>query len=123
MPRSGGGRSPAEATTRFCEGGKAFPTGFRPSPEHEGADRHVRKNRMRLPSPHCAHRLNRQRDPLRKGVFRSLPPLPSWSAALIAAVIGFGGTVALVVQAIRTLGGDVTQTASAVTSLCLGIAT
>jgi benzoate membrane transport protein len=55
-------------------------------------------------------------------VLRSLPPLPSWSAALIAALIGFGGTVALVVQAIRTLGGDVTQTASAVTSLCLGIA-
>lgn len=51
-----------------------------------------------------------------------LPPIPAWSSALIAALIGFGGTVALVVQAIRTLGASVEQTGSAVTALCLGIA-
>ncbi|MET0337935.1 MAG: benzoate/H(+) symporter BenE family transporter [Caulobacter sp.] len=51
-----------------------------------------------------------------------LPPFPAWSSALIAALIGFGGTVALVVQAMRTLGASVEQTGSAVTALCLGIA-
>jgi len=51
-----------------------------------------------------------------------LPPLPAWSAALIAALVGFGGTVALIVQAMRTLGASVEQTGSAVTALCLGIA-
>jgi len=52
----------------------------------------------------------------------SLPPVSAWSAALIAAVIGFGGTVALIVQAMRMLGATVEQTGSAVTALCLGIA-
>ncbi|MBA4756709.1 benzoate/H(+) symporter BenE family transporter [Sphingosinicella sp.] len=51
-----------------------------------------------------------------------LPPVPAWSAALIAALIGFGGTVALVVQAMRVLGASVEQTGSALTALCLGIA-
>ncbi|BBE36076.1 benzoate/H(+) symporter BenE family transporter [Sphingosinicella microcystinivorans] len=51
-----------------------------------------------------------------------LPPIPAWSAALIAALIGFGGTVALVVQAMRVLGASVEQTGSALTALCLGIA-
>jgi benzoate membrane transport protein len=51
-----------------------------------------------------------------------LPPPPSWSAALIAAFVGFGGTIALVVQAMRTMGATVEQTGSAVTALCLGIA-
>nr|MBW0150265.1 benzoate/H(+) symporter BenE family transporter [Phenylobacterium sp.] len=51
-----------------------------------------------------------------------LPPPPSWSAALIAAFVGFGGTIALVVQALRTMGATVDQTGSAVTALCLGIA-
>lgn len=51
-----------------------------------------------------------------------LPPPPSWSAALIAAFVGFGGTIALVVQALRTMGATVEQTGSAVTALCLGIA-
>lgn len=51
-----------------------------------------------------------------------LPPIPSWSSALIAALVGFGGTVALVVQAMRTLGASVEETGSAVTVLCLGIA-
>lgn len=49
------------------------------------------------------------------------PPLAAWSAALIAALIGFGGTVALVVQAMRVLGASPEQTGSAVTALCLGI--
>ncbi|PJG47125.1 benzoate transporter [Sphingobium sp. LB126] len=53
---------------------------------------------------------------------RFLPPLHAWSSAFIAALIGFGGTVALVVQAMRTLGASVEQTGSAVTALCLGIA-
>ena len=51
-----------------------------------------------------------------------LPPINAWSSALIAALIGFGGTIALVVQAMRTLGASVEQTGSAVTALCLGIA-
>jgi benzoate membrane transport protein len=51
-----------------------------------------------------------------------LPPPPSWSAALIATFVGFGGTIALVVQALRTMGATVDQTGSAVTALCLGIA-
>ncbi|RYD43876.1 MAG: benzoate transporter BenE [Sphingomonadales bacterium] len=53
---------------------------------------------------------------------RSLPPVPAWSSALIAAVVGFGGTIALVVQAMRNLGASGDQTGSAVTALCLGIA-
>jgi benzoate membrane transport protein len=37
-------------------------------------------------------------------------------------MVGFGGTIALVVQALQTLGASVAQTGSAVTALCLGIA-
>ncbi|HEX7872613.1 MAG TPA: benzoate/H(+) symporter BenE family transporter [Sphingobium sp.] len=55
-------------------------------------------------------------------MIRSLPPVTAWSSALIAALIGFGGTVALVVQAMRAMGASVAQTGSAVTALCLGIA-
>ncbi|MFN3820261.1 benzoate/H(+) symporter BenE family transporter [Blastomonas sp.] len=51
-----------------------------------------------------------------------MPPLAALSSALIAALVGFGGTVALVVQAMRMLGATVAQTGSAVTALCLGIA-
>lgn len=51
-----------------------------------------------------------------------IPPLVAWSSALIAALIGFGGTVALIVQAMRVMGASVEQTGSAVTALCLGIA-
>jgi benzoate membrane transport protein len=54
-------------------------------------------------------------------MWKSLPPVFAWSSALIAALIGFGGTVALIVQAMRTLGASVDQTGSAVTALCLGI--
>jgi benzoate membrane transport protein len=51
-----------------------------------------------------------------------IPPLQSWTSALIAIVVGFGGTVALVIQALRALSASVEQTASAVTALCLGMA-
>ncbi|HEY0930743.1 MAG TPA: benzoate/H(+) symporter BenE family transporter [Gemmatimonas sp.] len=50
-----------------------------------------------------------------------MPPIPSWTSALVAVLIGFGGTVALVVQAMRTLGASVEQTGSAVTALCLAM--
>lgn len=53
---------------------------------------------------------------------QKFPPVTAWSSALIAALVGFGGTVALVVQALRTLGASAEQTGSAVTALCLGIA-
>lgn len=49
------------------------------------------------------------------------PPVTAWSSALIAALIGFGGTVALVVQAMLALGANPEQTGSAVTALCLAI--
>lgn len=49
------------------------------------------------------------------------PPVTAWSSAFIAALVGFGGTVALVVQALRVLGASVEQTGSALTALCLGI--
>ena len=55
-------------------------------------------------------------------MLRSIPPVPAWSSALIAALVGFGGTIALVVQAMRNLGASAGQTGSAVTALCLGIA-
>jgi len=55
-------------------------------------------------------------------MLQKFPPVTAWSSALIAALVGFGGTVALVVQAMRNLGASVEQTGSAVTALCLGIA-
>jgi benzoate membrane transport protein len=54
-------------------------------------------------------------------MLKNPPPLHSWSSALIATVVGFGGTIALVVQVLRLLGASVEQTGSAVTALCLGI--
>ncbi|WP_269714888.1 benzoate/H(+) symporter BenE family transporter [Caulobacter sp. NIBR2454] len=53
---------------------------------------------------------------------RDSPPPGAWSSALIATVVGFGGTIALVVQAARTLGASSEQTGSAVMALCLAIA-
>lgn len=50
------------------------------------------------------------------------PPASAWSSSLIAAIVGYGGTVALVVQAMHALGASVDQTSSAVTALCLGVA-
>lgn len=55
-------------------------------------------------------------------MIRALPPLTAWSSAITAAIIGFGGTVALVVQAMKLLGANVAQSGSAVTALCIGIA-
>ncbi|HUH24575.1 MAG TPA: benzoate/H(+) symporter BenE family transporter [Brevundimonas sp.] len=49
------------------------------------------------------------------------PPPASFSAAAVATVIGFGGTVALIVQAGQTLGASPAQIISMVTALCLGI--
>lgn len=49
-------------------------------------------------------------------------PASSWTSALIAALVGFGGTVALIVQAVQAMGGTPHQVASAVTALCVGIA-
>jgi benzoate membrane transport protein len=53
---------------------------------------------------------------------RLLPPLSAWSAALVATLVGFGGTVAVVVQAQRALGASVQGVGSAVTASCLGVA-
>ena len=55
-----------------------------------------------------------------------LPPSPSivaasFSAAAVATVVGFGGTVALVVQAGQAMGAAPAQIISMVTALCLGI--
>jgi len=50
-----------------------------------------------------------------------LPPPASFSAAAVATVVGFGGTVALIVQAGQTLGASPAQIISMVTALCLGI--
>lgn len=50
-----------------------------------------------------------------------LPPPASFSAAAVATVIGFGGTVALIVQAGQTLDASPAQIISMVTALCLGI--
>lgn len=61
-------------------------------------------------------------NPKRETMPRLLPPVPAWSSALIAALVGFGGTIALVVQAMRHLGASAEQTGSAVAALCLGIA-
>ncbi|MGA0545385.1 benzoate/H(+) symporter BenE family transporter [Brevundimonas sp. VNH65] len=49
-------------------------------------------------------------------------PASALSAAAVATVIGFGGTVALVVQAGQVLGASSGQIVSMITSLCLGIA-
>ncbi|WP_159977719.1 MULTISPECIES: benzoate/H(+) symporter BenE family transporter [unclassified Novosphingobium] len=51
-----------------------------------------------------------------------LPPPASWTSAFIAALVGFGGTVALIVRAMQAMGADAGQVGSAVTALCLGIA-
>lgn len=48
-------------------------------------------------------------------------PASAFSSAAVASVIGFGGTVALVVQAGQALGADAGQIGSMVTALCLGI--
>lgn len=49
-----------------------------------------------------------------------LPP-SAWSSALAATLVGFAGTVVLVVQALRAVGASGPQIGSAVTAVCLGI--
>ncbi|MFC5372113.1 benzoate/H(+) symporter BenE family transporter [Brevundimonas faecalis] len=51
-----------------------------------------------------------------------LPPPAAFSAAAVATVVGFGGTVALVVQAGQAMGASPPQIISMTTALCLGIA-
>jgi benzoate membrane transport protein len=53
---------------------------------------------------------------------RSMPPPSAWIAAFVATVVGFGGTVAFVVQAMQALGASGAQIGTALTALCLGIA-
>lgn len=43
-------------------------------------------------------------------------------SAVVAALVGFGGTLAIVVQAARAAGADAAQTSSWVTGLCLAMA-
>ena len=43
-------------------------------------------------------------------------------SAVVAALVGFGGTLAIVVAAARAVGADAGQTASWVTALCLAMA-
>ncbi len=56
---------------------------------------------------------------MRASFTASLAPL---SASLTAALVGFGGTVALIVQMGEAAGASPLQVRSAVTALCLGIA-
>lgn len=51
----------------------------------------------------------------------SRAPLSAYSAALVAATVGFGSTIALIVQAHVAMGGTAQQVGSAVTALCVGI--
>lgn len=44
------------------------------------------------------------------------------AAAVVAALVGFGGTLAVVVSAARAVGADAAQTSSWVTALCLAMA-
>ena len=49
-------------------------------------------------------------------------PLSTVSAAISAALVGFGGSVAIVLQAARAVGANPDQTTSWVVALCIGIA-
>jgi benzoate membrane transport protein len=49
-----------------------------------------------------------------------LPP-SAWSSALAATLVGFGGTVVLVVQALQASGASAAQIGGGVTAVCLGI--
>lgn len=51
-----------------------------------------------------------------------LPPPSAWISALVATAVGFGGTIVLVVQALRRMGASVEEAGSAVTAICLAIA-
>jgi benzoate membrane transport protein len=49
-------------------------------------------------------------------------PLSVLVSAVVAAIVGFGGTLAIVVSAARALGADAAQASSWATALCLAIA-
>lgn len=49
-------------------------------------------------------------------------PISAWTAALVAATVGYAGTATLLVQSMRTLGANQIQIGSALTALCIGIA-
>jgi benzoate membrane transport protein len=49
-------------------------------------------------------------------------PISVATAAVTAAIVGFGGSVALVLEAARAVGADAAETASWIAALCLGIA-
>ncbi|WP_051278261.1 benzoate/H(+) symporter BenE family transporter [Solimonas flava] len=48
-------------------------------------------------------------------------PASAFTSALIAAIVGFGGTVALIIGMGQRLGGTSAQIGSSVTALCIGI--
>lgn len=48
-------------------------------------------------------------------------PFSAWAAALVASLVGYAGTAALLVQALRTLGATPNEIGSALTALCIGI--
>jgi benzoate membrane transport protein len=48
-------------------------------------------------------------------------PLVSWSSAVVAALIGFGGTVPLIVEAMQVMQAPPDAIGSSVTALCIGI--
>ena len=49
-------------------------------------------------------------------------PISVATAAVTAAIVGFGGSVALVLEAARAVGADAAETSSWIAALCLGIA-
>lgn len=49
-------------------------------------------------------------------------PISAWAAALVASIVGYAGTAALLVQAMRALGAAPAEIGSALTALCIGIA-
>lgn len=49
-------------------------------------------------------------------------PASAFSSALVAAVVGFGGTIAVIIQMGQSLGANAAQISSIVTALCVGIA-
>ncbi|MFC5067950.1 benzoate/H(+) symporter BenE family transporter [Flaviflagellibacter deserti] len=51
-----------------------------------------------------------------------LVPLSAFTSALVAALVGFGSTVAINVQAAQAMGGSLADISSSITALCLGIA-
>lgn len=49
-------------------------------------------------------------------------PVSAWAAAFVASTVGYAGTAALLVQALRVLGATPDAIGSALTALCIGIA-